>query len=94
MISTYSRLYCAAVTRAFQAAVTIQPCIWRSHGPRSCSFVSRCLIFRIRPEAEAAGICRIVPPSGWKPPFTLNTSTLRFQTRCRTCFHAFMYREG
>ena len=27
----------------------------------------------IRPEAEKAGICKIVPPEGWKPTFALDT---------------------
>lgn len=27
----------------------------------------------IRAEAEQAGICKIVPPKGWKPPFSLDT---------------------
>lgn len=30
-------------------------------------------IERIRPEAEKAGICKIIPPEGWKPPFCLDT---------------------
>lgn len=30
-------------------------------------------IERIRPDAEKAGICKIVPPEGWKPPFCLDS---------------------
>ncbi|KAF9179557.1 hypothetical protein BGZ50_006854 [Haplosporangium sp. Z 11] len=35
----------------------------------------------IRPEAEKAGICKIIPPEGWKPAFALDTSVFRFKTR-------------
>ena len=32
----------------------------------------------IRHEAEQFGICKIVPPDSWKPPFAIKTSTLRY----------------
>ncbi|KAI1313921.1 hypothetical protein EDD11_002384 [Mortierella claussenii] len=35
----------------------------------------------IRPEAEKAGICKIIPPDGWKPSFALDTEVFRFKTR-------------
>ncbi|KAF9993432.1 hypothetical protein BGZ80_002474 [Entomortierella chlamydospora] len=38
-------------------------------------------IEHIRPEAEKAGICKIIPPEGWKPPFALDTEVFRFKTR-------------
>uniref|UniRef100_A0A7S2WGC6 [Histone H3]-trimethyl-L-lysine(4) demethylase n=1 Tax=Mucochytrium quahogii TaxID=96639 RepID=A0A7S2WGC6_9STRA len=38
-------------------------------------------IERIRNEAEAAGICKIVPPAGWKPPFAVDRKSFRFNTR-------------
>ncbi|KAJ2355615.1 hypothetical protein H4S02_012908, partial [Coemansia sp. RSA 2611] len=38
-------------------------------------------IQKIRPEAEASGLCKIVPPEGWNPPFALDTSKFRFRTR-------------
>jgi len=51
-------------------------------------------VARIRPEAEKFGICRIVPPASWKPPFALpNKETLEFETRIQT-LHELMYREA
>ncbi|PIA16685.1 JmjC-domain-containing protein, partial [Coemansia reversa NRRL 1564] len=38
-------------------------------------------IQKIRPEAESAGLCKIVPPEGWNPPFALDTKQFRFKTR-------------
>eukprot|EP00842_Homolaphlyctis_polyrhiza_P004726 jgi/Hompol1/5254/HPOL_004280-RA len=38
-------------------------------------------IASIRPVAEAAGICKIVPPDGWKPPFALDSTKFWFTTR-------------
>ncbi|KAM0753831.1 JmjC-domain-containing protein [Meredithblackwellia eburnea MCA 4105] len=35
----------------------------------------------IAKEAKQYGICKIVPPEGWRPPFALNTETFRFKTR-------------
>ncbi|KAI8324256.1 JmjC-domain-containing protein [Martensiomyces pterosporus] len=38
-------------------------------------------IQKIRPEAELAGLCKIVPPTGWNPPFAMDTKKFRFKTR-------------
>lgn len=38
-------------------------------------------IYRIRPEAEPYGICRIVPPTSWKPPFGLDLDSFSFPTK-------------
>lgn len=37
---------------------------------------------RIRPLAESAGMCRIIPPEGWAPPFTIDPAAFKFPTRC------------
>ncbi|KAL5552082.1 hypothetical protein UlMin_002258 [Ulmus minor] len=38
-------------------------------------------INKIRAEAEPYGICRIVPPENWKPPFALNLDSFTFPTK-------------
>lgn len=38
-------------------------------------------IASIRDEAERYGVCRICPPSGWKPPFAHKPDKLRFATK-------------
>lgn len=38
-------------------------------------------IASIRAEAEPFGICKIVPPAEWKPPFSINRAKCKFNTR-------------
>ena len=41
-------------------------------------------IAAIRPLAEAYGICKVIPPAGWKPPYVLDKTTFRFKTRIQS----------
>ncbi|KAK6092942.1 hypothetical protein MT418_006932 [Batrachochytrium dendrobatidis] len=38
-------------------------------------------IAQIRPLAEKTGICKVIPPAGWKPSFALDTTRFWFKTR-------------
>ncbi|XP_022720178.1 lysine-specific demethylase 5B isoform X3 [Durio zibethinus] len=38
-------------------------------------------IYKIRPDAEPYGICKIVPPKNWSPPFALNVDSFTFPTK-------------
>ncbi len=41
-------------------------------------------IASIRPTAEAFGICKVIPPAGWKPPYVVDRATFRFKTRIQS----------
>ncbi|KAB8274194.1 PLU-1-like protein-domain-containing protein [Aspergillus minisclerotigenes] len=38
-------------------------------------------IRKIAPEGKKYGICRIIPPEGWQPPFAIDTERFHFKTR-------------
>ncbi|XP_013611381.1 PREDICTED: lysine-specific demethylase 5D isoform X2 [Brassica oleracea var. oleracea] len=50
-------------------------------------------IHKIKPEAEAYGICKIVPPSSWKPPFGLDLESVKFPTKTQE-IHRLQFRPA
>ena len=44
-------------------------------------------IEKIRQEAEVYGICRIVPPKKWNPPFAIDKSSFAFPTKLQAIHH-------
>ncbi|KAJ0400387.1 hypothetical protein ATCC90586_011512 [Pythium insidiosum] len=53
-------------------------------------------ISSIRHIGMKAGICKIVPPTGWQPPFAINEKTFRFRTRVQqlNCIDGHTRAEG
>uniref|UniRef100_K3WE26 JmjN domain-containing protein n=1 Tax=Globisporangium ultimum (strain ATCC 200006 / CBS 805.95 / DAOM BR144) TaxID=431595 RepID=K3WE26_GLOUD len=53
-------------------------------------------ISSIRHIGEQAGICKIVPPAGWQPPFAINEKTFKFRTRVQqlNCIDGHSRAEG
>ncbi|RLN56085.1 hypothetical protein BBJ28_00011539, partial [Nothophytophthora sp. Chile5] len=53
-------------------------------------------ISSIRHIGEQAGICKIVPPAGWRPPFALHEKRFRFRTRVQqlNCLDGHSRTEG
>jgi len=42
-------------------------------------------IKKIAPEARQYGLCKIIPPESWNPPFAIDTEVSRFERRCLSC---------
>ena len=41
-------------------------------------------IASVRPTAEAYGICKVIPPAVWKPPYVIDRAKFRFKTRIQS----------
>jgi hypothetical protein len=50
-------------------------------------------IAAIREEAQEFGICKIVPPPQWRPPFQLANTKFKFATRLQTTSRLFRRRN-
>ncbi|CAE5962301.1 unnamed protein product [Arabidopsis arenosa] len=50
-------------------------------------------IYKIKPEAEVYGICKIVPPNNWKPPFGLDLESVKFPTKTQE-IHRLQFRPA
>ncbi|KAL1192038.1 Lysine-specific demethylase JMJ17 [Cardamine amara subsp. amara] len=50
-------------------------------------------IYKIKPEAEVYGICKIVPPNSWKPPFGLDLESVKFPTKTQE-IHRLQFRPA